>query len=260
LHAATPPSETPDPAAWGLPDFSFEPLSGGHRNTVLRGVGPGSAYVFKTTTRSPQQLAWLARVKQPALEAGFVVALPQRTLSGAVAAAGWTMEPWVAGTPPGAGDLPRLRTAIASFHRRTIGMPQRPGFATARALLTEDRAGDVDLSQMPDTLQSMCRAAWAMLPEEQCCVIHADLNPSNILVTEAGRFALLDWDEARVDLPLFDRLALGETGDPQARCAALAFELATCWCIEPKRAHRLARMLVDALEAAQDGKGAHDAG
>jgi fructosamine-3-kinase len=227
----------------------FEPLPGGHRNRVLRGTGKGAAYVFKSTTRTAEALAWLDRARKPAIEAGFVVALPERTLSGAVAAQGWTMERFVHGAPLRETDLPKLRRAIAGLHRRTHGVPQRPGFATARALLSQERGGDVDLTRMPPHLVEMCRAAWAKLPKTPLCLIHGDLSPGNILVLPSGRFALLDWDEARVDLPQFDKLALGETGDTTARCAALAFELATCWCIEPARGHRLARMLVDALEA-----------
>ncbi len=239
--------DLPDPAAWGLPDLAFEPMPGGHRNRVLRGIGVGAGFVFKTTTRTPQALAWLAAVKRPALEAGFVVALPQPTRSGAVAAAGWTMEPWIEGAPLDAGDLPRLGTAMADLHRRTQGIAQRPGFAAARDLLQQTRGGDIDLGQMPEPLVAMCRAAWTVLPDDPLTLVHGDLNPGNILLTPSGHFALLDWDEARADLPLFDRMALGETGDTVARTAALAYEIACCWGTEPARAHRLARDLSNAL-------------
>ncbi|SHH65517.1 hypothetical protein [Marivita hallyeonensis] len=56
--------DKPDPEAWGLPGFSFEPIGEGERNTVLRGTWPGAGHVFKSTHRTEEQLRWLSRVDQ----------------------------------------------------------------------------------------------------------------------------------------------------------------------------------------------------
>ncbi len=62
----------------------------------------------------------------------------------------------------------------------------------------------------------------------------------------------MDWDEARVDVPAFDLAALPDdaladpstSGDRQLlRRAALAWEVATCWTVEPDYARRCLRQL-----------------
>ena len=128
--------------------------------------------------------------------------------------------------------------------------PQRPGFATARDLIDTDRGGDIDLAAMPAALADQCRAAWSLLPSAPTTIIHADLTTENILVKGDGTPVLLDWDEARVDLAVFDDHSIGKASDPITQAAALAFEIAVCWCIEPERARRLAYDLPRALERA----------
>ena len=73
-----------------------------------------------------------------------------------------------------------------------------------------------------------------MKPAESC-VVHGDAGGMNALVAPDGSCALIDWDEARVDDPLFDVPA-----DPGEERAALAWEVATCWMREPGYAKRLA--------------------
>lgn len=237
------PRDLPDPAAWGLPDFSFEPLPGGHRNVVLRGTGDGGSYVFKRTRRTEAQLAWLDHVRAPLAQAGAIACLPHPTEDGTFAHRGWIAERFVPGRPVGAEDQSTLQGAIAALHQSTYGIPQRPGFASALDLLTQDLGGDIDLRAMPDDLVASCRAAWAALPDEAASVINADLNPSNLAVSSDGVLILYDWDEARVDRGLFDQVALGTCDDPMAKRAALAYEIASCWRLEPKRARTLAAKL-----------------
>jgi hypothetical protein len=235
-------SETPDPAAWGLPEFLFEPLSGGARNIVLRGTGPiGEGYVFKSTQRSEGQLAWLSHLRAPLQAAGLMACLPRQTLSGAMADDGWIAEDYVPGRAVSEADLPRLRAQVAKLHSLSQSLPQRPGFSSARNLIGAGRGGDIDLSEMPSDLVAACRAAWDALPPGPLCAVHADLNPSNLAVSASGAFILYDWDEARLDLALFDRLALGMTDDPVAKRAGLAYEIANCWQREPQRARDLAK-------------------
>src|SRR5215475_10775317 len=49
------------------------------------------------------------------------------------------------------------------LHELTADWPQRPGFAATRDLLSTDRGGDVDLTQMPAGAVADCRRAWARL-------------------------------------------------------------------------------------------------
>lgn len=67
------------------------------------------------------------------------------------------------------------------------------------------------------------------------CVVHGDLGASAVLV-DGDEVGIIDWDEARVDVPLFD--AAGLPGTPSrpvgvdgrtVRLVALAWEAATCW-------------------------------
>ena len=247
-------ADYPNPEAWQLPGFSFEVLAGGARNTVLRGTGMGAAYVFKSTTRSEAQLAWLMHVKHAADRVGLRVALPLPTATGAFSHDGWTMERFVAGECATRDQLETIAPKLDAFHKQTLRMPQRPGFANARDLIQHNMGGDIDLTSMPPELVSQCRAAWALVPEQPACLIHGDVNPSNIIISEAGNPVLLDWDEARVDLATFDLLALEQRSDPVIRAGALAFEIAMCWCIETQRATALARDMPAALAAAHSWK------
>jgi aminoglycoside phosphotransferase (APT) family kinase protein len=74
--------------------------------------------------------------------------------------------------------------------------------------------------------------------------VHGDLNPSNIPIVPGGQFALLDWDEARVDASLFDVLAVDPSPHTRATRRALdAWEVAVCWWVEPDYARKVARKL-----------------
>jgi aminoglycoside phosphotransferase (APT) family kinase protein len=86
------------------------------------------------------------------------------------------------------------------------------------------------------------RGAWraALVPARDVAVVHGDVGPHNALIDGQGQCVVLDWDEARVDAPWFDR-ADTET----RRGAALAWEIATCWTVEPDYARARASELVD---------------
>ncbi|MEL7114234.1 MAG: aminoglycoside phosphotransferase family protein [Pseudomonadota bacterium] len=233
-------TELPNPAAWGLPDCTFERLHGGSRNVVLRGTGETRGYVFKSTTRTEAQLAWLWQLRPHLSKAGVIGCLPVPAIDSGFSHKGWTAEPFVAGRPLTDHERFDLADVIAGFHALTGAVPQRPGFASSWELLTKDIGGDVDLSLMPLDLVAECRSAWRRLSLSSSAVLHGDLYSENVAVADDGAFILYDWDEARVDHPCFDLAALGATADPVATRAALAFEIACCWQIEPDRAQRLA--------------------
>src|SRR5690606_40112945 len=66
--------------------------------------------------------------------------------------------------PISPADLAGVAGRIDDLHRRTAGMPQRPGFVGAVDLADGAEAGgDVDLRAMPESLASACRVAWGAL-------------------------------------------------------------------------------------------------
>jgi aminoglycoside phosphotransferase (APT) family kinase protein len=130
----------------------------------------------------------------------------------------------------------------------TRGWPQRPGAASSRDLLEADQGADVRLDLMPGELVWRIRSAWSPVQVGTPCVVHGDLAASNLLV-DGDAVALLDWDEARVDVPWFDLAAIpaptplplpARVGRDRLTAAALAWEVATCWVAEPDYARRRA--------------------
>jgi aminoglycoside phosphotransferase (APT) family kinase protein len=88
---------------------------------------------------------------------------------------------------------------------------------------------------MPAEAVARCRAAWARLTGRPACVVHGDPNNiGNVLVT-AERVALIDWDEAHVDVPNLDlalphnTAGLDDDAYDIAAQASAAWEAAVCW-------------------------------
>jgi Ser/Thr protein kinase RdoA (MazF antagonist) len=93
---------------------------------------------------------------------------------------------------------------------------------------------------MPPEGVARCRAAWARIVGQQRSVVHGDPNPRNIRIT-ADRVALIDWDEARVDISTLDLVlphnaaALDAATHDIAAQAWAAWEAAVCWDDEHSR-------------------------
>lgn len=221
---------------------SIERLSGGHRNQVWRTRGLPQDVVFKSTTRSEQALAWLSPVQDVARRCGFVVPEMMRSANGQFSEAGWTCEGFVEGEAVPRNGLAEVAAFLADVHVQTQGWDQRPGFLSSSALLSHELGGDVDLSQMPADVVALCRGAWRALPDTPTCVVHGDLAPGNVLRLSDGRFVLLDWDECRVDLPLFDSAPHAPKSKAETR-AHLAWEVACIWAREPAYARYMAAQL-----------------
>jgi Ser/Thr protein kinase RdoA (MazF antagonist) len=152
---------------------------------------------------------------------------------------GWTCETFVDGNQIGTKMIPKIKTGIARFHKASSAIEQRPGFKSSVELLHLAKGGDVNLNVMPRNLVSKCREAWNMASKRQQGIIHGDLNGTNVLKTTDGRFALVDWDECRRDLLLFDTGQI-EHDDGTGQKARLAWEIACSWVAEPERARALA--------------------
>lgn len=204
---------------WGVA-ANLVPLAGGHRNLVFRTVGLSRNLVFKSTRRTAAAIHWLLKVQQIARQTGFVVPEYFESRDGNFVEEGWTCEAHVEGSPFAPDDLPALLPLVSRFHSATAGLPQRPGFLSSRAFLNEGSGGDVNMDAMPTELASRCRMAWRAVSERGESVVHGDLNLGNLIRCPDGRPALIDWDECRRDLILFDLGQLRQ-GDENERRAIL---------------------------------------
>lgn len=220
----------------------LEPLAGGNRSTVVRTRGLTQNLVFKSTHRTAEQLHWLLEVHDIARSCGFVVPELIAPVSGALVHNGWTCERLIEGRAFRADEMSELTPLIACFQDATAAVPQRPGFLSSCELLEQTSGGDVDLAAMPSDLVALCRAAWSAVADRRQAVVHGDLNPTNMIRCLDGRIALLDWDESRRDLVLFDQCQSSEDNDVVVR-ARLAWEVACCWQMEPDYARHIARRL-----------------
>lgn len=225
---------------WGI-TADLVPLAGGHRNLAFRtvGLGMGQELVFKSTRRTEAAVRWLSGVQDIARTCGFVVPEQLAGRDGRLVEDGWTCETFVAGTPLAPDDVPSNLAPIEDFHQATAGLPQRPGVLSSRDLIDQSHGGDVDLRAMPADLVHICREAWVAVAVRRDAVIHGDLTSGNLIRCPDGRVCLIDWDECRRDLVLFD-LAPLRRSDENERRACLAWEVACSWLIEPDHARQLA--------------------
>lgn len=221
------------------------PLPGGHRNEVWLAERAGVSLVVRRSTRPVAALEWELDLLAHLRDCGVRTPLPVPTDDGRRHVDGVLVSSFVPGRHPGdAADWRRVTDQLALLHAATTGWPQRPGFAASATLLDQAAGGDVLLSAMPEAVARLVRAAWQPVQQGPWCVVHGDVGPTNVLV-DGTRVTLLDWDEARVDVPWFDYALLPEEvgtpwpGDRAAlRAAGLAWETATCWRAEPVYARR----------------------
>lgn len=229
------PTAAPPAAALGL--RTRHRLTGGHRNTVWLCDGPNGALVAKPTRRTEAQLRWLAPLQAAARAAGFQVPALHPAPTGQLSHHGWTLEPWVEGSAARPADMHALAPQIRAFHTLCPPLPQRPGFVALPDLLTQTRSGDTDLTALPPQVLAHLRSAWAVVAHMPAQTIHGDLGPGNLILTASGP-CLIDWDEARVDLPFLDLIHAADL-PPAAQAAHCALEIASCWQAEPDHARSL---------------------
>lgn len=235
---------TPDISAWPSVELA-EPLAGGVRNPVFRAWRGSQELVVRVSSRPTESLEWELQLLRDLTDAGICMPESIDTADGRPHHDGVMVQRFLAGGPPrDQQDWRRVVAALATVHEVTVGRPQRPGFASAADLLDRDTGGDVDLAAMPADAAALVRASWRPVLSEPTCVIHGDLGARNVLITDE-RVALIDWDEARVDVPAFDYAHLPpQTPIPLAGdrdsiiTAGVAWEAATCWLTEPDYAGR----------------------
>lgn len=223
-------------AQWGDDAVRVERLSGGVANDVWSVQVGGRLAVGRRGTRSDSDLAWETGLMQYLDRHGMSVPVPIPTTDGRLFADGVVVMTFMEGGPPETGaDWRRVADTLRQLHCLTKGWPQRPGWRSSTELLQAQTGTRIDLRAMPPEAVTRCRAAWARLAGRETCVVHGNPNsPANVRMT-ADRVTLIDWDEARVDVPDFD-LALPHNGaDLQgeardvAEQASAAWEAAVCW-------------------------------
>lgn len=221
---------------WGADAVRLEPLAGGTSNDVWTVRVRGRLAVGRLGHRSDADLAWEAGLLQHLDREGLAVPVPIPTTDGRLFADGLMVMRYMEGGPPETeADWRRVAETLRRLHRATAGWPQRPGWRSSGDLLDTETGTRIDLARMPPEAVARCRAAWARLTGRPTCVVHGNPdNPGNVRVT-AEQVALIDWDEARVDVPDLD-LALpynaagldGHAHDIASQAAA-AWEAAICW-------------------------------
>lgn len=244
----------PDVSAWsGL--VLDKPLGGGVRNTTYRARRGSEAFVVRVSGRSNEALVWELHLLDAVAAAGVVVPETIATDDGRRHDHGVLVQRFIEGEPPkDMDDWARVVATLRVVHEATLGWSQRPGFRSAGDLLQQTSGGDVRLDRMPKAAVQLVRASWRPVLVERECAIHGDLGAGNILMTDRYA-ALIDWDEARVDVPAFDFAHVPSEVSVPTRCdqrslttAGVAWETATCWVAEPEYA---ARRLTELRERTQ---------
>ena len=220
---------------WGDDVVRVAPLAGGVANQVWSVRVNGKLAVGRLGARSDADLAWETDLLRRLDRAGFTVPVPIATRDGRLFVDGLVVMSYVDGGPPETkADWRRVAEVLRQLHRLTRGWPQRPGWRSSTDLLTAEVGTKIDLRAMPADGVVRCRAAWTRLVGHQTCVVHGDPNPGNIRMT-ADRVALIDWDEAHVDVADLDLVLphnaadLSDNAHDIAAQASAAWIAAVCW-------------------------------
>lgn len=138
-------------------------LEGSYRNNVYLAERGRERLVVKTTRRSEAALIWLLPVYKAAREVGFVVPAFVPSGKGAIVVGGVTVETFVEGRALAQADWLEVLPLIRKFHTYTKGTAQRPGFASARELLTRERGEMLTCAECHSSLR---RAATPGRPSQ----------------------------------------------------------------------------------------------
>src|SRR5262249_35442573 len=161
--------------------------AGGARSEVMLAERSGLHFVVRRSRRPAPALEWELDLLAFLGERGIGVPATVPADDGRRHVDGVWVQEHVRGRPPGsAEDWTAALRVLAELHTLTAGWPQRPGFASARELLTVDRGGDVRLDLMPADAVAEIRDAWRPVLGGPECVNHGDVGAGNIIVTDRG--------------------------------------------------------------------------
>lgn len=206
-------------------------IEGGTVNEIREVWRNGDRLVGRLTQREPLDLRWEAELLQALQANGLAVPDLIPTETGQLHADGLVLMAYVDGAPPETEeDAQRIGEYLQALHEITAGWTnQRPGWRSVPELVSADTSGPVDLTLIPDEVVALCRRAFERLPDQPRSVIHGDPNLTNVVVRDA-EVILLDWDEARLDVPLLDLAARGPSvADVDARDRYLAEQAIHAW-------------------------------
>ena len=232
-------------AEWGRAARVVDRLDQGMRNDVRTVEIDGHRRVGRLGSRSAEDLDWETALLVHLRAHGLGVPAVVPTRDGRLHVGGLVVMEYVHGRAlHDSEDWAAVASALRRLHSLTAEWPQRPGWKSSIDLLTADRGTSIALEAMPPDAVKACRAAWQRLADQPQAVVHGDPNGGNIRMTDSGP-VLLDWDEARRDVPLLDLAALptavaGMSDDEAwaAAQAASAWEAAVSWQAEPEYAMR----------------------
>ena len=221
---------------WGDDAVREERLSGGVANDVWSVRLGGRLAVGRLGSRSDEDLAWEMELIQHLDREGFTVPVPIPTRDGRLFVDGLVVMTYIeGGSPESDADWRRVAETLRALHRSTRDWRQRPGWRSSIDLLQAETGTKVNLTAMPPDGVARCRAAWARLAGRPTCVVHGNpTSPANIRMT-ASRVALIDWDEAHVDVPDLDlalpdnAAGLDDDAYDVASQASAAWEATVCW-------------------------------
>ncbi|WEK06750.1 MAG: phosphotransferase [Candidatus Devosia phytovorans] len=220
---------------WGADAVRIEKLTGGVANDVWSVSVNGRLAVGRLGRRSEADVGWEAALLVHLSQHGMTVPMPVPTTDGRLFFDGLMVMDYVEGKPPETdGDWARVAETLRQLHGLTRDWPQRPGWRGSLDLLQQDSGTRIDLAAMPPEGVARCRAAWARLAGRPTSVVHGDPNPRNIRITN-DRVALIDWDEAHVDVSALDLDLPGNVAGFDAteqdivQQASAAWEAAVCW-------------------------------
>ncbi len=213
-----------------------ERLTGGSANDVWSVRVDGRRAVARLGTRSDADLGWETQLMLHLDSNGLTVPVPIPTTDGRLYVDGLVVMTYIPGVPPQtADDWRRVADTLRELHRMTAEWPQRPGWCSSTDLLHARHGTRIDLEAMPAEAVERCRTAWARLAGHPTSVVHGNpANPGNVRVTAHG-VALIDWDEAHVDVPEIDLVLPHNAADlapetlDRAGQASAAWEAAVCW-------------------------------
>lgn len=218
------------------------PVAEGHRNEVWRARLAGEFVSVRRSARSAPSLDWELDTLEAVAARDIGVPAVIRSDDGRRSVDGVVVQGWIDGRPPADGaDWQRVADALAGVH--SVVVDQRPGACAVTDLGRTGCSVDADLSAVPDEVADVVLAVFASVADAPVSLIHGDPGPSNLLLDDAGRVWLLDWDESRVDVTWHDLSNLGIRvlpDDRHRRALALshAWEAVNAWTVEPDYARR----------------------